>query len=75
MIRDFYHTPPCTMIAAAPQTVAPAADQEQTIQKTLAPVPRKIPEAGFHRIYYDFHGLGVNHRDSHLFLQNPLICF
>jgi len=37
MIRDFFHTPPCTMIAAAPQTVTPAADQEQTIQKTLAP--------------------------------------
>jgi len=37
MITDFFHTPPCTMIAAAPQTVTPAADQEQTIQKKPCP--------------------------------------
>jgi len=36
MIRDFFHTPQFTMIAAAPQTVAPAADLEQTIQKNPA---------------------------------------
>ncbi len=23
MIRDFFHTPPCTIIAAGPETVAP----------------------------------------------------
>jgi hypothetical protein len=32
MIRDFFYTPPFTMIAAAP-----AADQEQTIQKNPSP--------------------------------------
>ncbi len=37
MIRDFFHTPSCTMIAAAPQTVAPAADLKQTIQKKTWP--------------------------------------
>jgi hypothetical protein len=34
--RFFFYTPPFTMIAAAPQTVAPAADLEQTIQKNPA---------------------------------------
>ena len=37
MLRDFFHTPPYTMIAAAPQTVAPVADQEQLIQKIPCP--------------------------------------
>jgi hypothetical protein len=44
-------------------------------KKNLPAVPRRIPEAGFHRMYYDFHGSGVNHLDSCLLLQNPLICF
>ena len=33
-------------------------------------MPRRGPEAGFHRIHYDFHGSGVNHIDSCLFLQS-----
>ena len=32
-------------------------------------MPRRGPEAGFHRIHYDFHGSGVNPIDSCLFLQ------
>jgi len=40
----FFFTPPCTMIATAPQTVAPAVDLEQTIQKNPLPaVPLKRP--------------------------------
>ena len=31
MMRDFFYTRTCTIITAAPQTVAPAEDQEQTI--------------------------------------------
>jgi hypothetical protein len=48
----FLTLPSCTIIAAAPQTVAPAADQEQTIP--LPAVPQRGPEAGFHLIHYDF---------------------
>ncbi len=68
MIRNFFHTPLCTIIIAIPQTVATAADQEQTIQKTLPAVPGRGLEAGFHRIHYDFQGSGVNRQDSCLFL-------
>ena len=32
-------------------------------------MPRRGPEAGFHRIHYDFHGLGVTPIDSCPFLQ------
>ena len=60
MIRDFFTLLHVQIIAAAPQTVAPAVDQYQTIQKNLAPVPRRGPEAGFYRIHYDFDGLCVN---------------
>jgi hypothetical protein len=76
MIRDFFYTPPCTMIATAPQTVAPAVDLEQTIQKKPLPaVPRRGPEAGFHHIHYDFHGLWVNPISSCSFLQNTeIVC-
>ena len=73
MIRDFFHTLSCTMFAAAPQTVAPAADQEQTIQKTPARRALRGSEAGFHRLHYDFHGSGVNPVDSWLFQQSQNI--
>ena len=33
-------------------------------------MPQRGPEAGFHRIHYDFHGSGVNPIDSGLFLQS-----
>ena len=36
-------------------------------------MPRRGPEAGFHRIHYDFHGSGVNHTDSCQFLQSKKI--
>ena len=38
-------------------------------KKILPVVSRRSPEAGFHRIHYDFLGSGVNHIDSCLFLQ------
>ncbi len=57
------------MIAAAP-----AADQEQTIQKKPRPaVLWRGPEAGFHRIHYDFPGSGVNHIESCLFQKKYVL--
>ena len=58
------------MIAAAPEGSLPRRISNKTIKKTLPAVPRRGPEAGFHRIHYDFHGLGVNPIDSCLFLQS-----
>jgi hypothetical protein len=61
------------MIAAAPEGLPPRRISNQTIQKiTLPAVPLRGHEAGFHRIYYDFHGSGVNHIDSCLFLQSRI---
>ena len=59
-----------------PRRVAPAVDLEQTIQKKPLPaVPRRGPEAGFHHIHYDFHGLWVNPISSCSFLQNTeIVC-
>ena len=73
MLRDFFHTPPCTMIAAAPQTVPPRRIRNKQFKKPLPAVLRRGPEAGFHRIYYDFHGLGANHIDSCPFQQSQNI--
>ena len=42
-------------------------------KKTLPAVPLKRPWGGLHQIYYDFHGSGVNHIDSCLFLQSKKI--
>ena len=70
MIRDFFNTPPFTMIAAAPEGSPPRRISNKQFKKTLPAVPRRGPEAGFHRIHYDFHGSGVNHIDSCLFLQS-----
>ena len=42
-------------------------------KKNLPAVPRRDNEIEFHRIHYDFHGSGVNHRDSCLFLQSLII--
>jgi hypothetical protein len=58
------------MNATAPQTVAPAADQYQTIQKPLPAVSPRGHEAGFHRVHYDFNGSGVNPADLCTFLQS-----
>jgi len=38
-------------------------------KKTLPAVPRRSPDAVFHRIHYDFHGSGVNPISSCPFLQ------
>ena len=42
-----------------PRRIAPAADQEQTIQKPLPAVHRRGHETGFHRKQYFFHGSEV----------------
>ena len=34
-------------------------------------MPRRGPEAGFHLMYYDFHGSAVNNIDSCPFLPEP----
>ena len=56
----FLNTPPFTMIAAAPEGSPPRRIRNKQFKKTLPAVPRRGPEAGFHRIHYDFHGLGAN---------------
>ena len=43
------------------------------LKKTLPAVPRRDNKAGFHRLHYDFHSSGVNHRDLCLFLQSLII--
>ena len=60
------------MIAAAPEGLPPRRISNKQFQKTLPAVPRRGPEAGFHRVYYDFHGSGVNPIDSCLFLQKRI---
>ena len=71
MIRDFFKHSPFTMISAASEGSPPRRISNTTIQKKLQPaVPQRGPEAGFHRIHYDFHGSGVNPIDSCLFLQS-----
>ena len=49
------------MIAAAPEGSPPRRISNKTIQKILPAVPRRGPEAGFHRIHYDFLGFGCEH--------------
>jgi hypothetical protein len=48
------------MIAAAPEGSPPRRISNKQFKKNLPAVPRRGPEAGFHRIHYDFHGSGVN---------------
>ena len=60
------------MDAAAPEGSPPRRIGTNNSKKTLPAVPLRGPEAGFHRIHYDFHGSGVNHLDSCLFFQS---CF
>ena len=50
MIRDFFHTPPCTMIAAAPKGSPPRRIWNKQFKKTLPDVPLRGPEAGFPRV-------------------------
>ena len=75
MIRDFLNTPPCTMITAAPEGSPPRRISNKQFKKNLPAVPRRGPEAGFHRIHHDFHGSGVNPIDSCLFLQIDYLHF
>ena len=52
-----------------PRRGAPAADR--WLQKNSLPaVPRRGPDAGVHRQWYDFHGSGVSWILSCLFLQS-----
>jgi hypothetical protein len=56
--RFFLNTPQFTMIAAAPEGAPPRRISNKQIQKNSRPaVPRRGPEAGFHRIHYDFQGV------------------
>ena len=48
------------MIAAAPKGRPRGGSVTNNPKKPLPAVPRRGPEAGFHRIHYDFHGLGAN---------------
>jgi hypothetical protein len=48
------------MIAAAPLGSHPRRISNKQFKKTLHAVPRKGPEAGFHHIHFDFHGLGAS---------------
>ena len=48
------------MVAAAPEGSPPRRISNKQFKKTLPAVPRRGPEAGFHRVHYDFHGLGAN---------------
>ena len=61
------------MIAAAPEGSPPRRISNKQFKKLLPAVPRRGPEAGFHRIHYDFHGSGMNSIDSCLFLQSRII--
>ena len=71
MIRDFYSQSSMYDDCRRPRRVAPAAESVTNNSKKIMPaVPRRGPEAGFHRIHYDFHGSGVNSIDSCLFLQS-----
>ena len=49
------------MIAAAPEGSPPRRISNKQFKKTLPAVPRRGPEAGFHRIHYDFHGFWCEH--------------
>ena len=60
MIRDFFKHPPFMMIDAAPEGSPRRRIINKQFKKILPAVPRKGPEAGFHRIHYDFHGFGAN---------------
>jgi hypothetical protein len=60
MIRDFFKHTPFTMIATAPEGSPQRWISTNNSKKTLPAMPRRGPEAGFHRIHYDFHGLGAN---------------
>jgi len=50
----------------------PRRISNKQFKKTLPVVPRRGLKAGLHQINYDFHGSGVNHIDSCLFLQSPI---
>ena len=60
---------------AAPEGSPPRRIGNKQFKKPLPAVPRRGPEAGFHRIHYDFHGSGVNPIDSCLFLQSRFIVY
>jgi hypothetical protein len=57
------------MIAAAPEGSLPWRIRNKQFKKTLPAVPRRGPEAWFHRIHCDSHGL-VRTLFSCLFLQS-----
>jgi hypothetical protein len=48
------------MIATTPEGSPQRRISNKQFKKTLPAVPRRGPEAGFHRIDYDFHSLGAN---------------
>ena len=71
MIRDFFNTPPFTMISAAPEGSPPRRISNKTIQKN--PCPPCLGEAlrrGSIVYITIFMVLGVNPIDSCLFLPS-----
>ena len=72
MIRDFFKHSSITMIAAAPEGSPPRRISYKQFKKNLPAVPRRGPEAGFHRIHYDFK-FWVRTLCSCLFLQSKSV--
>jgi len=71
MIRDFFSHASMYDDRRRPTNGLPRGGSGTNNSKKILPaVPRRGPEAGLHRIHYDFHGSGVNHIDSCLFLQS-----
>ena len=66
MIRDFFSH---SSISDDRRRGGSGKNNYKQFKKTLPVVSRRSPEAGFHRIHYDFLGSGVTHIDSCLFLQ------
>ncbi len=73
MIRDFLSHSSMFDNRRRPANGRPRGGSVTNNKKTLPAVPRRGPEAGFHRIHYDFHGSGVDHIDSCLYLQSRII--
>jgi hypothetical protein len=59
------------MIAPAPEGSPPRRISNKQFKNPARRASERL-EAEYHRIDYDFHGSGVNHIDSRLFLQSPI---
>jgi hypothetical protein len=66
MIRDFFKLSSIYDDCRRPR----GGSVTNNSKKTLPAVHQRCPDAGFHRIHYDFHDLGANTLFM-LFLQSP----